>query len=380
MAIVDARDVGRGATHASAGVLAPYIEAHEGGTLLDLTVRSLELYDAWIDGIRAESGIDVEYRRSGSLEVALDARTASRLLQMPARFAAREKLLWLDAAQARRTEPALSDSALGALAVPAHGYVAATVLTEALARAAIARGASVHNDLSRQPRSIAGVISSRSAPWMAAPGGQSEWWWPAGSWTGQLEGLGSAAHDVRPVRGQLLRVIWRSTPLRQVIWGPDCYLVPWADGTVLIGATVEDVGFDERNTVAGVRTLLVAAQNLLPGMEDATFLEARVGLRPATSDGLPIIGQSDSTDRVVYATGHYRNGILLAPLTAKLIADLVIDNRRDPVPRRSPLEEEFRGCSPSPTSAICHGRCSVYEVLQVDGGLARMASKVTLES
>ena len=97
VAIVDARDVGRGATQASAGVLAPYIEAHEGGTLLDLTVRSLDLYDAWMDGVRAESGIDVEYRRSGSLEVALDARTASRLLQMPARFGAREELLWLDA-------------------------------------------------------------------------------------------------------------------------------------------------------------------------------------------------------------------------------------------------------------------------------------------
>ena len=330
VAIVDARDVGRGATHASAGVLAPYIEAHEGGTLLDLTVRSLELYDAWIDGIRAESGIDVEYRRSGSLEVALDARTASRLLQMPARFAAREKLLWLDAAQARRTEPALSDSALGALAVPTHGYVAATVLTEALARAAIARGASVHSHCH-----VTAIDCQGDLVEVRAVDGRS---WrakrvvvAAGSWTGQLEGLSSVAHDVRPVRGQLLRVIWRSTPLRQVIWGPDCYLVPWADGTVLIGATVEDVGFDERNTVAGVRTLLVAAQNLLPGMEDATFLEARVGLRPATSDGLPIIGQSDSTDRVVYATGHYRNGILLAPLTAKLVADLVVDNRRDPI-------------------------------------------------
>ena len=330
VAIVDARGVGRGATHASAGVLAPYIEAHEGGTLLDLTVRSLELYDAWMKGIRAESGIDVEYRRSGSLEVALDARAVSRLLQMPARFGAREELLWLDAAQARASEPALSDSALGALAVPAHGYVAATVLTEALARAAIARGVSVHNDCNVTAIDCRGDLVEVRA-------GDGRSWRAnrvvvaAGSWTGQLQGLGSVSHDVRPVRGQLLRVQWRSTPLRQVIWGPDCYLVPWADGTVLIGATVEDVGFDERNTVAGVRTLLDAARNLLPGMEDATFLEARAGLRPATSDGLPIVGPSESTERVVYATGHYRNGILLAPLTAKLVADLVIDNRRDPV-------------------------------------------------
>jgi glycine/D-amino acid oxidase-like deaminating enzyme len=103
------------------------------------------------------------------------------------------------------------------------------------------------------------------------------------------------------------------------------------DGTVLIGATTEHVGFDERNTASGVRTLLDAARTLLPGIEDATFLEARAGLRPGTSDGLPIIGPSPSSDRVVYAIGHYRNGVLLAPLTAALTADLILDGLSDPV-------------------------------------------------
>ena len=120
--------------------------------------------------------------------------------------------------------------------------------------------------------------------------------WPvviaAGSWSDEIacarSGLG-----MRPVRGQLLRIGWKRPPLSHVIWGDDCYVVPWQDGTVLVGATVEDVGFDERTTAAGVRDLLEAVCELLPEAWRATFLDARAGLRPATSDGLPIIGLDD---------------------------------------------------------------------------------------
>jgi glycine oxidase len=106
--------------------------------------------------------------------------------------------------------------------------------------------------------------------------------------------------------------------------------VPWINKTVLVGATVEDVGFDERTTVDGVRRLLDAACRLLPAADGATFVEARAGLRPSTADGLPVIGRSPEHHGVVYATGHYRNGVLLTPLTAKLVADLVLDGRADP--------------------------------------------------
>ena len=113
--VAEARDIGRGATQASAGVLAPYIEAHDNGALLDLTVRSLNLYDRWIDAVRSESGIDVEYRRSGSLEVALDEAAAGRLMAMVARFGERARLAWLQGPEARAIEPSLSASAVGAL-------------------------------------------------------------------------------------------------------------------------------------------------------------------------------------------------------------------------------------------------------------------------
>jgi glycine oxidase len=153
----------------------------------------------------------------------------------------------------------------------------------------------------------------------------------AGSWAGHLDLEDGAAAAVRPVRGQLLRLQWRGAPLNHIVWGPDCYVVPWQDGTVLVGATVEDVGFDERTTAAGVRDLLDAVCELLPEAWRATFLEARVGLRPATPTGLPFIGASARSPRLVYATGHYRNGVLLAPLTAQLVGDLIADGRKDPV-------------------------------------------------
>ena len=327
--VAEARDIGRGATQASAGVLAPYIEAHDNGALLDLTVRSLNLYDRWIEVVRSESGIDVEYRRSGSLEVALDDTAAGRLMAMVARFGERARLAWLQGPEARAIEPSLSPSAVGALSAPTHGYVSPSILTQALARAASSRGAAFHPG-----ERIARLDVRADHVDVSSVAGRS---WhaqrvvvAAGSWAGQVEGLDDAMSDVRPVRGQLLRVEWRGNPLTQVLWGPECYLVPRADGTVLIGATTEEVGFDERNTAAGVRTLLDAARVLLPGIEDATFLEARAGLRPATSSGMPIIGPSRTSDRIIYATGHYRNGILLAPLTAALVADLVIDGRAHP--------------------------------------------------
>ena len=134
---------------------------------------------------------------------------------------------------------------------------------------------------------------------------------------------------LRPVRGQLLHLGWGGHPLSTIIWGPACYIVPRLDGTLLVGATVEEVGFDERTTAAGVRDLLDAACELLPEARSATFLAARAGLRPATPDELPVLGSDPETPAIVHAAGHYRNGVLLAPITARVIADLIVDGKRD---------------------------------------------------
>ena len=153
----------------------------------------------------------------------------------------------------------------------------------------------------------------------------------AGSWSGGVAVAGEAPLPVRPVRGQLLHLAWTGRPPARVVWCPGCYVVPWPDGSLLVGATVEEAGFDERATVAGVASLIEAVGGVMPQARTAGFEAVRVGLRPGTPDDLPVVGRSAAAPGLVYATGHYRNGVLLAPLTARLVADLVLDGREDPL-------------------------------------------------
>jgi glycine oxidase len=327
VSILEGRAVASGATRASAGILAPYIEGHERGALFDLTLRSLALYDDFIARVTAEAAVDIDYRRCGSLEIAGDDAAADAFARAAA--ASGDALQWLPREDARRREPALPESIAGALFAPTHGYVAVAALTEALVWAALRHGAAL--ETGRHVRAIErsdgrlNVIADDGATWTADHVVVA-----TGSWSGEIASLDAPARAVRPIRGQLLELAWTGAPLSHVIWGRDCYVVPWRNGTILVGATVEDVGFDERTTAAGVRDLLNAVCELLPDAWRATFLDARAGLRPATSDELPIIGPSPAIDGVIYATGHFRNGILLAPLTAAIVADLILEGRRDP--------------------------------------------------
>src|SRR5262245_22244234 len=320
-----------GATQASAGVLAPFIEAREGNPLLELGVRSLDSYDGFIARTSADSGIAVPYRRTGTLDVALDEHDLDTLKTTAAVLARRGVAASLvDAAGARAEEPHVAEGVAGALRIDAHGFVAAAELTRALAAAARRHGAQLLElNRVRQIRSQHGemVVETDKGP---LTGGTVVL--AAGSWSGEIPIVGVAKRaPVRPVRGQLLYLAWRGSPLRRVTWTSRCYLVPWDDGTVLVGATAEDAGFDERATAAGVRDLLEAVCDVTPNAWGAGFTGARVGLRPATSDGLPIIGASRVLPNLMYATGHFRNGILLAPLTAQLVADALLDGRVDPI-------------------------------------------------
>jgi glycine oxidase len=321
--VFESRTIGAGATQASAGVLAPHIEAGEGGPLLEMGVRSLELYDDFVREVADDSGIHIEYRRCGTLEIAVDQDTADRFRRRAETSGGR--LQWLDVEAARREAPPVP-RAFGALLAPFHGYVDAPVLTEALAWAAMRHDARVETgqgviaiepDGSRLAiRTADGATSHASTAVIAA-----------GSWSTRPEFAHPRPREgVRPVRGQLLR-LRTDLALSRILWGPDCYIVPRDNGLVLVGATMEDVGFDERTTAAGVRDLLDSACELVPELWRASFIEARAGLRPATASGLPVIARSLDTPNVVFATGHFRNGVLLAPLTAKLVGDLVMAPR-----------------------------------------------------
>jgi glycine oxidase len=329
--IVDERPVGMGATQASAGVLAPYIEAREGSPLLDLTVRSLGLFDEFVARLSSDSGMAVPYRRTGTLDIATtDAEL--RALQTTADVLARRDVpaLMLDAAAVRSEEPHVSDAVIGGLLIETHGFVAATDLTRALATAARRQGAqlieqSAVRRIARRGGDIVVETDRGSLIGNAVV-------LAAGSWSGSvaIEGVTDRV-PVRPVRGQLLSLGWNGTPLRRVTWSSRCYLVPWDDGTLLVGATVEEAGFDERTTVEGVRGLLDAVCAMVPHATVCGFRGARVGFRPATRDDLPVIGASQALPNLMYATGHFRNGVLLAPLTAQLVADAMLDNRLDPM-------------------------------------------------
>lgn len=325
--LLDMRDVGLGATRASAGVLCPYIEGHA-AALLQLGTRSLAMYDEFIAHVSHDARHTVEYRRTGTLEVATSEEEAARLEAVAARHArGGVEHQYLDAAEARALEPALSEQVVGALLVPAHGYVGVASLMRALAMAASARGVAVERGAGAsrvRPSATSIEVIVNGQPLKADAVVVA-----AGSWTSGIV-VGEAQPPVRPIRGQLVHLEYAEPPASRVIWGRDCYLVPWLDGSLLVGATVEDVGFDEGATAAGVRDLLDGACELLPSAWTARFREVRVGLRPATADELPIIGRSSTAPGVYYATGHYRNGVLLAPFTGRVLADLMLDGRAAP--------------------------------------------------
>jgi glycine oxidase len=328
--IVDDRPPSMGATQASAGVLAPYIEARDGHPLLDLTVRSLELYEAFIERLVGDTGLAVAYRRTGTLDVAAD-ETELKALKAIASFLKRRGVpaLLLDPAATKNEEPHLGGTPAGALLIEQHGFVAATDMTRALAVSARRHGAQVieQTRVRRILRQNAELIVETDRGTLTGDAVVLA----AGSWSSEVDVDGVTTRvPVRPIRGQLLHLAWSGPPLRRVTWTRRCYLVPWDDGTLLVGATMEDVGFDERVTVAGVRDLLDAACDVVPHAWTAGFRCARVGLRPGTPDELPVIGPSSVMPNLMYATGHFRNGVLLAPLTAHLVADALLERRLDP--------------------------------------------------
>ena len=331
--LYDMRRPGAGASQASAGVLCPFVEAKPGSPLLSLGAHSLGMWDSWVTQIRSRTSTPFHYDRSGTLEVALGPDEAAHLKAsstwLTAEGVAHE---WLQGAALRACEPLIGDSAEAGLLITTHGFVQVSALIAALMDSARQQGC-----VCETPTEVLHVeqkkeaVRVRAANQPVSDGIEFDHVViAAGPWSRRVRVANEPVFDVRPVRGQLLQLKWPDEHLpRRSVWGTRCYTVPWPDGSLLVGATVEDVGFDERSTVAGVRDLLDAVGDLLPGAWQASLEEVRVGLRPATADHLPLLGPLARFPRIVLATGHYRNGVLLAPYTADVVTRLILDGERD---------------------------------------------------
>ncbi len=321
--VLEMRAPGGGASRASAGLLAPHTEAEPGAPLLALGTRSLSMFDDFVARVREASGCVVEYARSGTLEVGFDEDECATL-ERASKWLTAERVdhRVLDAADLAVMEPGVSRSARLGLFIPTHGFVGVRSLITALAASARSHRATIETPVEVVDVRIdhAEVIATAGARVYRADTVVLA----AGAWSSRLRIHGLSPVPVRPVRGQLLELRSPGAPMtRHVVWSAGCYTVPWSDGTLLVGATMEDAGFDETTTAEGVETLMRAVKALVPASESAYFVEARAGLRPATPDGLPLLGTLPDLPNLIFATGHYRNGILLAPLTAVLIERLI---------------------------------------------------------
>jgi glycine oxidase len=322
------------ASRAAAGMLAPAAEADLGErALLALGLRAAERWPAFAAELEAATGHDVAYMRCGTLMVARDDDEAAALeRELGFRAELGVEMTRLRPSEARRLEPALAPTLR--LALHAHGDHVADprLLAPALAEAARREGAVLRTGAE---------VASVTADAVTLADGETidagDVVVAAGPWAGALAGI-----PVRPLKGQILRLRDAEGPgllTRVVRWGHG-YLVPRGDGRYVLGATMEDRGFDVRVTAGAVYELLRDAAELVPGVHELELEETFAGLRPTTPDNTPILGRSERTG-LVFAAGHHRNGVLLASITGELVADALTGAPPEDAltPDRFPLRE-----------------------------------------
>lgn len=333
--VVERDQPGGQASWAAAGMLSPLGETESPGPFFDLAMASFQRFGAFVRAVEEAAGFEVEYRESGKLCVALDEAGAAELAARHEwQRGAGHDVELLDGEEARRLEPELSPAVMAGLHIPRDRHVDNRRLGRALWVAAARAGArfvlgdavqGIRLEGSGSGAAEAGGARHRVRGVSLASGARIEA--PcavlaAGCWSGRIS-LAGRALPVSPVGGQMVALETVPPVLSRVIQATGCYLVPRSDGRVLVGATMERRGFAARPTAGGVHALLGAALRAIPRLASAPVVEQWAGLRPGTPDGLPILGPDPDVAGLIHATGHFRNGILLAPITAELIADVV---------------------------------------------------------
>ncbi len=319
--VVERGEPGGGASGVAAGMLAPVTEAEFGEEpLLRLNLAGRELWPGFAAELEERTGLSTGYRETGALVVAADRDDNEELR----RHHALQRALgldaeWLPPSGCRRLEPGLSPHVGGGILAPQDAQADPGAVVRAL-RAALdeAGGELVRGEVRGVQASSGRVSAVETADGEVAAGAVIV---AAGAWSAAL----AEGPPVRPVKGQILELRARQgmpEPITRIVRSPRCYLVPRGDGRVVLGATVEEQGFDTSVTADGVYRLLEAAWELVPEVGELELVAARAGLRPGSPDNAPVIGHGE-LEGLVWATGHYRNGVLLTPITAAAVALLL---------------------------------------------------------
>jgi glycine oxidase len=323
--IFDRQQPGQEASWASAGILSPAPESPGMIAMVPLGKMSLSLYPEFVAQVEELSGKSTGFRPKGTLEAFFSGDTKEKLSTIIAlHHGLGLKAEPLRAEDARELEPALSEDVEAAVLRPDECSVDNRALTSAVLEAAQRSGAKVFSGngaraIWREGSRCAGLILQNEkveAKWTVIA---------AGSFSAAIEGVANYA-PVRPAKGQMASLRIDDLEIQRVLWSENIYLVPRNDGRILAGATLEHVGFDKRTTAGGIQKILAAAIELAPGLANARIEETWAGLRPDSPDHLPILGPTD-VDGLLIATGHFRSGILLTPITARLIREWITEER-----------------------------------------------------
>jgi len=320
---------GQEASFAAAGMLAPQAEADQPDQFFNLASRSRDSYPAFAHSLLEETGIDVELDLTGTLYLAFSSEDLKEI---------EERYNWqrhaglaiekLTANQIRTLEPCISRNVCGGLRFPKDVQVENRRLVRALIDSCLRYEVSLMPDITVDSLRlvsdrVAGVETSRgffASDTVVVAGG---------AWTSRIKGLPDI--PIEPVRGQMLCLQGQSDSVRHIIYSPRGYVVPRRDGRLLAGSTTERVGFNKEVTEAGIQSIKSSTFEMSPVISSRPVVNSWAGLRPRAPDSLPLLGPYDEIEGLVYATGHYRNGILLAPITGELIAGAIIDNEVPPL-------------------------------------------------
>lgn len=321
--VLDANQVGRGASGAAAGHLTALERAAGGSASAPLAAACIDMTASLVGRLRDETGIDASLRECGTLRIPGDEADATRLRAMAEAAPDWFDCHWLDGRELAGAEPRLVPFEFGALLSPREGVLDSYQYTAALARGAALKGADVREGVRvtgfyAHGGEVTGVRTNDGN--VAA----DQLVVAAGTWSGELAGELGIRIPVTPVRGQIVAVRTVAPAVRHTIYGPRGSLTPRPDGATWLGATVEDAGFRPTVTTEGVARLTANAISLAPELSHAQFVTAWAGLRPMTPDDQPVICRSPGFPNVTVATGHYRAGIMLAAPTARVVADMVL--------------------------------------------------------